>query len=72
MVIMVIQDYYQSIEEAILAVKNGKAWAAIAFDPKFSEYLVYRMVSGKDVDNITLERSEISLWQDNTSKFLKK
>lgn len=63
-----VKDYYQTIEESILAVETGKAWAAIAFDRMFSENLLYRLISGKDIDEVSLRRSEISIWQDNSSK----
>lgn len=63
-----IQEYYETPESAINAVKVGDAWGAIYFTDNFTDALVARMALGRDSDDETLDQSEMRVWLDMSSK----
>lgn len=66
----ITQDYYESPEKAIDAVKVGDAWGALYFTENFTDALVARMALGRDSDDETLDQSEVRVWLDMSSKKL--
>lgn len=65
----VLQDYYETPEEAIDAVKTGDAWGALYFTENFTDALVARMALGRESDDETLDQSEVRVWLDMSSKY---
>lgn len=62
------QDYYETKEQALDAVRMGEAWGALYFTENFTDALVARMALGQSSDNETLDQSEIRVWLDMSSK----
>lgn len=62
------QDYYETPEKAIDAVKIGDAWGALYFTENFTDALVARMALGRGSDEETLDSSEVRVWLDMSSK----
>jgi len=64
----IIQEYYDDVESAKLAVAQGNAWGAMYFTENFTDALVARIVLGRDADDETLEQSEIRVWLDMSNQ----
>lgn len=62
------QDYYDTPDMAINAVKMGDAWGALYFTENFTDALVARMALGRESDDETLDQSEVRVWLDMSSK----
>lgn len=65
------QDYYDTEEKAIDAVKMGDAWGALYFTENFTDALVARMALGRESDDETLDQSEVRVWLDMSSEYWK-
>lgn len=65
-----MQDFYESPDKAIEAVKMGDAWGAIYFTDNFTDALVARMALGRDSDDETLDQSEMRVWLDMSSQYI--
>jgi len=63
------QDYYESPETAIDAVRTGDAWGALYFTENFTDALVARMALGRESDDETLDQSEVRVWLDMSSTY---
>lgn len=59
---------FGSDEAAQNEVKRGRAWGAIIFPSNFSEGLSKRVDYGANVDNISIEASEIEIRMDMSSE----
>lgn len=64
----IVQEYYDDVESAKLAVAQGNAWGAMYFTENFTDALVARIVLGRDADDETLEQSEIRVWLDMSNQ----
>lgn len=64
-----VQDYYETPEMAIDAVRTGDAWGALYFTENFTDALVARMALGRESDDETLDQSEVRVWLDMSSKY---
>lgn len=62
------QEYYQYPEQAIDAVKQGRAWGTLYFTENFTDSLIARLNLGQAADDETLDQSEIRVWLDMSSK----
>jgi hypothetical protein len=63
-----VQEYYDDVESAKLAVAQGNAWGAMYFTENFTDALVARIALGRDADDETLEQSEIRVWLDMSNQ----
>ena len=64
------QVHYPTLPAAINAVRNGEAWAAIAFKQNFSTALAERHISGLNAENETIDRSSIYVFLDMTNQLI--
>jgi hypothetical protein len=64
----IIQELYEDVESAKYAVEQGNAWGAMYFTENFTDALVARIALGPDVDDETLEQSEIRVWLDKSNQ----
>ena len=63
------KQYYRDENAAMNAIRSGNVWGAIQFGTNFTENLVARVFLGKEVDDETLDLSEIRVWLDMSSKY---
>lgn len=66
----IIQKQYDSFDSAIQAVKNGEAWAALVIGSNFSTAMQLRVMMAGEVDNSTIEASNIHLYPDMTNQMI--
>lgn len=65
----IIQGVYDDLESAKFAVEQGHAWGAMYFTDNFTDALVARIaLDPEDVDEETIEQSEIHVWLDTSNK----
>lgn len=53
-----------------MAVRQGKAWAAVYFPANFTSNIFRRVNDGQDATNESLVGSEVNVWLDNSSQWL--
>lgn len=59
---------FDSDEAAYTEVKRGHAWGAIVFNSNFTQALSNRVDYGSNVDNFSLDASEINIRMDMSSE----
>ncbi|XP_046464439.1 ABC transporter G family member 20-like [Daphnia pulex] len=64
----VIQVPFQSVSEALDAVKRGKVWGVVHFPQNFTDELVVRRADGKFADKETILASRIAITLDSSSQ----
>ncbi|XP_008549185.1 ABC transporter G family member 20 isoform X2 [Microplitis demolitor] len=64
----IIKEYYQYPEQAIDAVKQGRAWGTLYFTENFTDSLIARLNLGQAADDETLDQSEIRVWLDMSNQ----
>ncbi|XP_057338569.1 ABC transporter G family member 20 isoform X1 [Microplitis mediator] len=64
----IIKEYYQYPEQAINAVKQGRAWGTLYFTENFTDSLIARLNLGQAADDETLDQSEIRVWLDMSNQ----
>lgn len=60
---------FDTDEAAYEEVKRGFAWASVIFPSNFTEGLSNRVDYGVNVDNISIEASEIEIRMDMSSEY---
>lgn len=60
---------FSSDEAAHNEVKRGRAWASVIFPSNFSESLSKRVDYGANVDNSSIDASEIDIRMDMSSEW---
>lgn len=63
---------FDSDEAAYNEVRRGKAWGALIFPTNFTEALSNRVDYGANVDNISIEASEVEMRLDMSSECLER
>lgn len=63
-----IQELFDSDEAAYNEVKRGRAWGSMVFSSNFTESMSHRVEYGSNVDNISIEASEVEIRLDMSSK----
>lgn len=66
--VTMIQEFYETPEQAQEAVRRGLAWGTLYFTENFTDALVARMALGKESDEETLDQSEIRVWLDMSNQ----
>ncbi|XP_050449540.1 ABC transporter G family member 23 isoform X2 [Cataglyphis hispanica] len=64
----ITKEYYENLDTAMDAVRNGHVWGTLYFTENFTDALVARMALGKDSDDETLDQSEIRVWLDMSNQ----
>ncbi|KAL6445681.1 hypothetical protein ACFW04_000879 [Cataglyphis niger] len=64
----ITKKYYENLDTAMDAVRNGHVWGTLYFTENFTDALVARMALGKDSDDETLDQSEIRVWLDMSNQ----
>ena len=64
------QIEYTSLEDAIADVKKGHIWGALHIPNNFSETFTSRIFFDEDVNNQTIDSSNVRLYADLTNKIL--
>nr|XP_012136224.1 PREDICTED: ABC transporter G family member 20 isoform X1 [Megachile rotundata] len=62
------KEYYEDLDAAMGAVRDGNAWGTLYFTENFTDALVARMALGRDADEETLDQSEIRVWLDMSNQ----
>lgn len=65
-----VQEMFPSDEAAYEEVKRGRAWGSIVFTSNFTKALSNRVDYGTNVDNFSLDASEVEIRLDMSSKSL--
>jgi hypothetical protein len=65
-----LQVPFQSVLEALNAVKRGKVWGVVHFPQNFTNELVVRRADGKFADKETILASRIAITLDSSSGFM--
>jgi hypothetical protein len=65
-----LQVPFQSVSEALDAVKRGKVWGVVHFPQNFTDELVVRRADGKFADKETILASRIAITLDSSSGFM--
>jgi hypothetical protein len=65
-----VQVPFQSVSEALDAVKIGKVWGVVHFPQNFTDELVVRRADGKFADKETILASRIAITLDSSSGFM--
>lgn len=63
-----VQGMFPSDEAAYEEVRRGRAWGSIVFTSNFSESLSNRVEYGTNVDNFSIDASEVEIRMDMSSK----
>lgn len=63
-----MQDFYDTDEQAYNEVKRGRAWGALIFPSNFTEGMSGRVEYGSNVDNFSIEASEVEIRMDMSSE----
>ncbi|XP_054154440.1 ABC transporter G family member 20-like [Oppia nitens] len=66
----IVQMPYPSFDSALQAVKDGDAWGALVIGKNFTNALQMRVLMSGEVDNETLEMSNIHLYPDMTNQMI--
>ncbi|KAI9556290.1 ABC protein [Daphnia sinensis] len=64
----IIQVPFQSVEEALDAVKRGKVWGVVHFGKDFTDELVVRQADGNYADNETIRASRVAITLDESNQ----
>lgn len=64
----VVKEYYDTLPDAIAAVRSGDAWGAIYFNENYTDSLVARLALGEVADDETIESSEVRVWLDMSNQ----
>lgn len=59
---------FDSDEAAYEEVRRGRAWGSLIFSPNFTEAMSHRVEFGANVDNISIDASEVEVKMDMSSK----
>lgn len=62
------QQMFDSDEAAYEEVRRGRAWGSLIFSPNFTEAMSHRVEFGANVDNISIDASEVEVKMDMSSK----
>lgn len=65
---LLVQEMFDSDEAAYNEVKRGRAWGSIIFSSNFTQALSNRVDYGSNVDNFSLDASEVEIRLDMSSK----
>lgn len=60
--------YFNNTEDALDAVRDGKAWAALYFPTNYSKALQARRNDLDEIDNATLDASNLHVFQDMSNR----
>jgi len=63
------QEFYQSWNDSLEAVRAGKVWGALHIGPNFTEALKERREVWQEVSDELLEDSEIAISLDMSGNF---
>jgi hypothetical protein len=64
------QEYYENVEDALKAVKQGDAWGAMEFKKNFTLALIARVTQGIKSPNYIIEESQINIWLDMSNEHI--
>lgn len=65
-----VMRYYDTYEEAVLAVHKGQAWGLIQFPAKFSQSLKDRVELGQSTSNTSIDGAEIPVQLDMSNQHI--
>ncbi|KAK7574524.1 hypothetical protein V9T40_011715 [Parthenolecanium corni] len=61
---------YTNIESAKIAVKRNKVWGLVYFSSNYTSSLVERIMENKDASELSMELSEVNIWQDMSNQYI--
>jgi hypothetical protein len=64
-----LQVPFQSVSDALDAVKRGKVWGVVHFAQNFTDELVVRRADGKFADKETILASRVAITLDSSSEY---
>lgn len=67
---VVFQKEYNNLNAAKDAVKRNDVWGLIYFASNYSSALAQRITLAEDLDDLTINLSEVNVWQDMSSECL--